>query len=66
MRKLKSSKGLLDNQRFEKFQKEEKLALRKMSIKKGIKIMEGLLDSGLINELKKVQEELNLAECKKK
>jgi len=56
----------LDNQRFEKFQKEEKLALRKMSIKKGIKIMEGLLDSGLINELKKVQEELNLAECKKK
>lgn len=66
MRKLKSSKGLLDNQRFEKFQKEEKLALRKMSIKKGIKIMEGLLDSGLINELKRVQEKLNLAECKKK
>lgn len=66
MRKLKSSKGLLDNQRFEKFQKEEKLALRKMSIKKGIRIMEGLLDSGIVDELKRVQKELDLQECKKR
>jgi hypothetical protein len=66
MEKHKVNKGLLDRKRFEKFQEEENLFLRKLSIKKGIRIMEGLLDSGLVDELKKAKKELNLKECKKK
>jgi hypothetical protein len=66
MKKHKVNKGLLDRKRFEKFQEEENLFLRKLSIKKGIRIMEGLLDSGLVDELKKAKKELNLKECKKK
>ena len=66
MRKIKNNKSLLDKKRFEKFQQEEELFLRKMSIEKGISIMEGLLDSGIVDELKRVQKELDLQECKKR
>ena len=59
MRKNKNNKSLLDKKRFEKFQQEEELFLRKMSIEKGISIMEGLLDSGIVDELKRVQKEID-------
>lgn len=51
--------SLLDKKRFEKFHQEEVLFLRRLSIQKGIKIMEGLLDSGIVNELKKAAKELS-------
>jgi hypothetical protein len=66
MKKFKPNKGLLDKKRFEEFQRKENLYLRNLSVKKGIRIMEGLLDSGLIEELKKAQKELQLKECKRK
>lgn len=66
MKKTKCNKGLLDKTRFERFQLEETLAVRRLPVKKGIKILESLLDSGIIQELKRVQRELNLQECKKK
>lgn len=45
--------SLLDKKRFEEFQREEALSLRKLSVQRGIRIMEGLLDSGIVNELKR-------------
>jgi len=59
-RKFKdNNKGLLDKERFKRFHKKENFLLRKMSIEKGIKIMEGLLDSGLINEFRRAQRKLS-------
>lgn len=56
---FKKNKGLLEKKRFERFQREEELLLRKLSIKKSIKILEGLLDSGIIDELKNARRQLN-------
>lgn len=55
MTKQLGNKGLLDKKRFARFQQEEILSLRKLSIRKGIKIMQGLLDSGIVSELKRAK-----------
>ncbi len=53
-----SAKGLLNKKRFERFNQQETLALRRTSVKKGIIILEGLLDSGIIEEFKKARKQL--------
>lgn len=64
MRKV-NHKGLLDRKRFEVWEKEEILALRRMTVERSIKIMEGLLDSGIIDEFRRIQKELDAKECQK-
>ncbi len=65
MKKRKTEISLLNKKRFEVWEREEKSALRKMSIKESIRTMESLLDSGLIDEFKRIQKELGTEECQK-
>ena len=65
MKKRKTEINLLNKKRFEVWEREEKSVLRKMSIKESIRTMESLLDSGLIDEFKRIQKELDTKECQK-
>ncbi|MCM8795641.1 MAG: hypothetical protein NC928_03025 [Candidatus Omnitrophica bacterium] len=55
-----SKKGMWERKRFKVLERQERLALRRMSVKKSIRIMESLLDSGIVEEFKRIQKELDL------
>ncbi len=53
MKKNKGNRGLLNQKRFEKWEQERKLRLRKLSWKKAIRLEEKMLSSKLIWEWRK-------------
>jgi len=55
----KRNSGILDRKRFKKFEMEHIHYLQSMSPQKSIRIMEDLLDSGIMHEFKRIQRELN-------
>jgi uncharacterized protein YjaZ len=55
----KENKGLLDNSRFEEMHQQEITYLKNLSINESIKIMESLLDSGFVEECKKIHKYLS-------
>ena len=59
MKEFKNNKGLLDRKRFAGITEEEAIYSRNLSIKQSIRIMEGLLDSGITDEIKKIRLKLD-------
>ncbi len=56
----KSLKGtIFDKERFTWMEEEKKKWLQSLSIKESIEIMEGLLDSGFVEECRRIQKEFN-------
>ena len=50
MKKAKGNKGLLDKNRFEKWEQERRQRLRKLSWKKAIRLAEDMLATPLVDE----------------
>ena len=50
MEKAKSNKGLLDGKRFEKWERQRRQRLRKLSWKKAIRLAEDMLATPLVEE----------------
>jgi len=60
MKIKKGNRGLLNKKRFEKLEKEEIKYLQKMSIEESINLMEELLDSGFVEECRRIQKQLGI------
>lgn len=52
---FKDNKGILDRKRFERMEEERIIYLQSMTLEKSIRIMEALLDSGILKEFKRIQ-----------
>jgi len=60
MKKIKRKKNLFNKKIFELLERQDREFLQKMSIEESIKIMEDLLNSGFIEECKRVKKELGI------
>jgi len=60
MKKIKRKKNLFNKKIFELLERQDREFLKKMSIEESIKIMEDLLNSGFIEECKRVKKELGI------
>ena len=56
--KKKNNSGLLDRKRFKSLREEEIEYLQNLSVRKSIRIMESLLDSGIMNEYKNIHKSI--------
>lgn len=56
---FKKNKGILDKRRFVRLENERIQYLHDLSPEKSIRIMEQLLDSGIINEFRRIQKRLS-------
>jgi len=52
--------GLFNKKRFERLKEEDTNQLQKMSVKESINLMEELLDSGFVEECRRIQKEMGL------
>jgi len=60
MKKIKRKENLFNKKIFELLERQDREFLQKMSIEESIKIMEDLLNSGFIEECKRVKKELGI------
>lgn len=56
---FKTNKGILNKQRFALLEKQRMEYLRALSPQKSIKMMERLLDSGILHEFRRIQKQLS-------
>jgi len=62
MKNVERKKNLFNPKMFEWIERQDREILQKMSVKKSIKIMEDLLNSGFVEECNRVKKELDINE----